>query len=235
MKNQYFGDINDYRKYGLLRVLLQATHCNLLVAWMLTPDDGGGDGRFRAYLKDASYSRYDPGLYNWLYDQLMRQKRAPRVSLIEESSMLPRATYYSEMVPDERKRREEWRKGLFEAAQNADLVFLDPDNGIEVLSKPVGRKGSSKYVTWYELRELWNAGCSLLIYQHFPRKPRERFIKCIASELQRQTGAGLVKAFRTPYVLFRLAAQHRHVDCFQRATSLVPLQWDDQIQPVDLD
>lgn len=33
MKNQYFGDINDYRKYGLLRVL-QSTGSKLLVAWM---------------------------------------------------------------------------------------------------------------------------------------------------------------------------------------------------------
>ncbi len=29
MKNQYFGDINDYRKYGLLRCL--SRHISLLV------------------------------------------------------------------------------------------------------------------------------------------------------------------------------------------------------------
>ncbi len=50
MQNQYFGDINDYRKYGLLRVLQVSGDGSLLVAWMLTPDDGGPEGRFRAYL-----------------------------------------------------------------------------------------------------------------------------------------------------------------------------------------
>ena len=35
MKNQYFGDINDYVKYGLLRVF-SATH-RVAVCWMLTP------------------------------------------------------------------------------------------------------------------------------------------------------------------------------------------------------
>jgi hypothetical protein len=40
MKNQYFGDINDYRKYGLLRMLHSTGDGRLLVAWMLTPDDG---------------------------------------------------------------------------------------------------------------------------------------------------------------------------------------------------
>jgi hypothetical protein len=44
MKNQYFGDINDYRKYGLLRILQSTGNGRLLVAWMLTPDGGSRDG-----------------------------------------------------------------------------------------------------------------------------------------------------------------------------------------------
>ena len=91
MKNQYFGDINDYRKYGLLRAL-QST----------------GDG-----------------------------------SLIERSALLPRTRYHTAVVPDGRLERDGWRKDLLRAASGVDLVFLDPDNGIEVPSKPVGRKGST--------------------------------------------------------------------------------------------
>ena len=53
MKNQYFGDINDYRKYGLLRALQSNGDGRLLVAWMLTPDDGGPDGGFRTYLQES--------------------------------------------------------------------------------------------------------------------------------------------------------------------------------------
>ena len=40
MKDQYFGDISDYRKYGILRALRSKVQGTLLVAWMLTPDDG---------------------------------------------------------------------------------------------------------------------------------------------------------------------------------------------------
>lgn len=39
MKNQYFGDINDYRKYGLIRLLTGAGKLKTTVCWMLTPDD----------------------------------------------------------------------------------------------------------------------------------------------------------------------------------------------------
>jgi hypothetical protein len=64
MKNQYFGDINDYRKYGLLRALQSTGDGSLLVAWMLTPDDGGRDERFRAYLDDPdTWAKYDPDLF----------------------------------------------------------------------------------------------------------------------------------------------------------------------------
>ena len=46
MKDQYFGDINDYRKYGLLRAVVCTSGLRLMVAWMLTPDDGSTDGKF---------------------------------------------------------------------------------------------------------------------------------------------------------------------------------------------
>ncbi len=45
MKNQYFGDINDYRKYGLLRAIQSKGEARLLVAWMLTENDGSRDSR----------------------------------------------------------------------------------------------------------------------------------------------------------------------------------------------
>ena len=141
MKNQYFGDINDYRKYGLLRVLQSTGSGRLLVAWMLTPDDGSRDGGRRSYLEHPdSWMRYDPELFAGLADLL---RAAPAVSLMERSTLLPRTSYYSAVVPDSAGERDAWRQGLLDAARDADLAFVDPDNGIEVRSKPVGRKGSS--------------------------------------------------------------------------------------------
>jgi len=46
MKNQYFGDINGYRKYGLLRALQSNWAGRLLVAWMLIHDDTVETGDF---------------------------------------------------------------------------------------------------------------------------------------------------------------------------------------------
>ncbi len=234
MKNQYFGDINDYRKYGLLRILQSTGSGRLLVAWMLTPDDGSRDGGRRSYLRDpGAWIGYDPQLFTSLAG-LLQPAAMPEVSLIERSALLPRTSYYSAVVPDASEKRDAWRQGLLDAARDADLVFLDPDNGIEVRSKPVGCKGSSKYVTWQELRGLWEIGCSILIYQHFRREPHAAFAERMTSELHEHIGARFTAALRTPHVLYLLAAQERDETQFREAVSLLRQRWNDQIKPVRL-
>jgi hypothetical protein len=78
---------------------------------------------------------------------------------------------------------------MLDPARGADLAFLEPDNGIEVPSKSVGRKGSSKYVTWREIRPLWRMDCSILIYQHFRREQCTAFRERMASELRESVPA----------------------------------------------
>jgi hypothetical protein len=234
MKNQYFGDINDYRKYGLLRALQPLGQGKLLVAWMLTPDDGSRDGGFRAYLQGSDrWRRYDPGLFDGLAI-LLRSQPMPDVSLIEKSSLLPNTAYYSAVVPDGRTDRDIWRRDLLDAARNVDLTFVDPDNGIQVPSKPVGRKGFAKYVAWEEVEGLWAAGCSVLIYQHFRREPGQRFAERMVTELRERTGARFAEAFRTPHVLFLLIVQERHELGARAAMSLLRQCWRDQITPSGL-
>jgi hypothetical protein len=64
MKNQYFGDVNDFRKYGLLRRLVLPNHLKLGVCWMLTPSDGRTDGKFLSYLQHPQrFQQCDPDLY----------------------------------------------------------------------------------------------------------------------------------------------------------------------------
>ena len=51
MKVQYFGDVNDYRKFALLRLLAREGRFKIGVVWMLTPDDDRAEGNRRAYAK----------------------------------------------------------------------------------------------------------------------------------------------------------------------------------------
>ena len=216
----------------MLRAILAARPVTVLVAWMLTPDDGGRDGSLREYLRQPErWRHYDPKLFDGLQN-LLHCAAAPAASLIEESGLLLGASFYSTEVPDRRLGRDAWREGLLAAAKDVDLVFLDPDNGLEVPSKPVGHIGSSKYVTWDEVAGLWRLGCSVLIYQHFPRKPRGVFAQQIVGRLREVTGARLVEAYETARVLFLLALQDRHVPMYDRAAVVLADRWAGEIRPM---
>ena len=67
MKVQYFGDVNDYRKFALLRLLSEAGGFRIGVCWMLTEADGSGHGAKRGYLDQPEiWRRYDPPLFDAL-------------------------------------------------------------------------------------------------------------------------------------------------------------------------
>jgi len=238
MKNQYFGDINDYRKYGLLRGLTGGlgvlgvsglSGLSLMVAWMLTPDDGRSDGRFTTYLdKPEQWSTFDPELYEQLR-RWIKDGRPRHVAHIEGSDLLPNAAFFSEIVPDDAGGRGRWTDRLLEASRGHDLVFLDPDNGLEVKSKPYGARDSSKYVYRREIVRLFEAGHSLLIYQHFPRVTRDVFVTDTAGMLMDELGINRITTFRTSNVLFVLAAQPQHRDVFETASRSVADSWAGQI------
>jgi len=234
VKHQYFGDVNDYRKYGLLRALQSSGDFALSVAWMVTPDDGSTDGNLRRYLEDESrWAAHDPKLYDFLRTRLSGSRR-PDLSMIEGSDILPRAHYYSATVPDDIGGRAVWSAGLLEATRGADLVFLDPDNGLEIASKPMGRKGSSKYLAWAEVDALAANGKSLVIYQHFTREPRDQFIHRIGDLVRQHSNAAFLEAFRTPHVLFLVAGHPSHEQVLARAFSQVRRDWAGQLDAVGL-
>jgi hypothetical protein len=92
-------------------------------------------------------------------------------------------------------------------AAEHDLVFVDPDNGIEIPSRPKGRRNSSKYVLWEELELAWASGASLLIYQHFTREERSSFMRRIGGTIAQRLGTQEVVALRTARVAFFLVPQ----------------------------
>ncbi|MCX5797993.1 MAG: hypothetical protein NTU90_00225 [Proteobacteria bacterium] len=234
MKDQYFGDINDYRKYGLLRSIIRGGKFNPLIAWMLTPDDGTTDGKFISYLEHPNkWSRYDQALFQKLKDLLVNNEMR-QVNLIENSDLLSNTKYYSRHVPNSASDRDSWFASLMSQAQNSDLVFLDPDNGLEVKSKSYGCKNSSKFLYWREVASLWSSGKSLLIYQHFIREKRFSFIQRMLKALNESTQGSLVEAFSTPHVVFLMALQPGHQRFHKAIVSTVQKNWEGQIHHWEL-
>jgi hypothetical protein len=204
VKDQYVGDINDYRKYALLRALSSGGENRIGVCWMLTPSDGGMDGGKLAYLQQPNRHRdVDPELFDILAHAAATPERR-RLATIENSGAIPGALYQNDLLPDELAARHTFMGRCAYAFRDVDLIFFDPDNGLEVSSLPKGRKNSSKYLYFDEVAAFYASGKSLLIYQHFPRVERSVFLARCAERLRSVAPGASLWAFTTAHVVFLL-------------------------------
>jgi hypothetical protein len=179
MQNPYTGDIGDYGKYILLHALA-GSDLRLAVVWYLNPYVGkSADGKFTEYLsvdREQSYRCASPDIYDGLRKIVRDGDR--RVSYVNKSGILPRGTIFYEepldyikfALPIDRKRaRSEWLSGALSETREADLVFFDPDNGLEVKSHSPHSKLGAKYIFENEIRAFWERNQSILVYQHLNR------------------------------------------------------------------
>ncbi len=182
MQNRYAGDVGDFGKYGLLRALCQADMhgppLQLGVVWYLVPDETHNfDGKHIGYLDPRNESLYracDPDLYDRM-QALMDGVRS--VQAIEESGTLPAATaYFSEPLlldyegpADRPALREQWLRRAAEATSDADVVFLDPDNGLKVSSMGSSSSKAAKHVLMDDLNILVKPHQSVVAYHHLGR------------------------------------------------------------------
>ena len=180
MQNKYVGDIGDFGKYGLLRAL-SGDPLRLGVVWYLFPDEGNNDGKFTDYLRnpsarDKKLRDCDPELYDELY-RIVIEKKNRRVEKVQQSGVLPGdAVFYGQSLyyqPRESGgsrilRRIAWLNGALESTVEADVVFVDPDNGITENSIQF-RKNGPKYVFMDDLSQFYGRGQSLIIYHHLAR------------------------------------------------------------------
>jgi hypothetical protein len=228
MKHQYFGDENDYRKYGLLRALSGNGRLSTGVWWMRTEDDGSSDGKFTSYLASGAARRHDPLLFDHLRSALATGRR--HLDHVEKSDILPNSRFFSEIVPDKREARVAHTRRMMEVLGDTDLLVVDPDNGVEVKSKPVGSKGSSKFVQWSEIEGAYRAGQSVLVYQHFPRQARVSYTSAIANAMGVRTGVRRIDTFATTRVLFILARQETHVAVLEAGVRSIAARWGGQLR-----
>ena len=178
MQDRYFGDIGDFAKYGLLRAVTAGKPpLSLAVLWYLVPDERHNkDGRHIDYLDPTEEN---PGLSasaTRLYDKLGELVRTGvrRVSAVPEHNLLPPGTTYHDRRLDyshvpraERPRCVSWLTSALQAAEGADVVFLDPDNGLEVRQGPWDDLGP-KYV-FYDDLAWFSPAQTIVVYQHSAR------------------------------------------------------------------
>jgi hypothetical protein len=182
MQDRYVGDVGDFAKYALLRALAgvpSPTPIRLAVVWCWFPDEShNNDGRHVSYLHSPEFAKLDSDLHTVLSDIIKSGRRS--VSAIASSGILPRGTIFYDapvtlpnsiaLTPKDRARyRRVWLNACLESTVDCNVVFFDPDNGLEVASVPKHHPKAGKYIYWNELAQFWKRGSALLIYHHSNR------------------------------------------------------------------
>lgn len=193
MQDRYVGDLGDFGKFGMLKKLCLGIESppektiTLGVVWYLVPDEShNDDGKHVRYLdinpsNNRRFREGDPLLYDTLGEIVREGKR--NISRIREREVLPPTTkYYDEPLsfggmpnnsPQARQARHDyrnqWINNALEITKDCDMIFVDPDNGIEVPSVQRYQKTGPKYVFFEELQPYIKRGQSLVIYHHLCR------------------------------------------------------------------
>jgi hypothetical protein len=182
MQHRYVGDVGDFGKYALLRRLTGVggeMKVRLGIVWCLFPNESHNmDGKYVSYLDAPHFRDLDPDLLMALRNIVTKEERL--VTSVLSAGILPTETVSCEepvTVPgldriatrDRISYRSEWLRRCFERTEACDLVFFDPDNGIETASVPKHHPRAGKYIYWNELQPFWRRGNTLLIYHHLNR------------------------------------------------------------------
>jgi len=161
------------------------------VNWYLTKDDtNSNDGKYIEYLQRKEYFQCDPELHSFLSQCISQGNRD--VKQIADFYRFLNVTFYNELLHIEHikalsekgrnertKLRSQWFENSLQQLKNTDIIFCDPDNGLETKSLSKVGKDSVKFVFADEIKEMLNRGHSVIFYNHRDRSKdkdyRDRF------------------------------------------------------------
>ena len=199
MRDQYAGDVSDVLKFAFLRALAGADR-TLGIAWYYAPgDDGRTDGRHLEWRDEAAWRLLDEELHAGLAALPERS-----IAALERAAIWPKgALFHREPMPS-RLERSAWAMQKRGALDGANIVFLDPDNGVGAESE--------KHATFTEIRLLRRLGRAV-VFITFPGRnlKHDALLRQLHERLAVEVGAGNVITLRTNVSVPRAAGSRSYV------------------------
>jgi len=184
MQNKYVGDIGDYSKFILIKHLFDK---KVGLIWYLYPDEDNNDG---CHIDYQNYKLKDKQISKMLMEVICENRSIEYLEKKLKTNGFD-LEFFNECIESKdckfldykkrESRRKEWFSNALKKIKNCDVVFVDPDNGIEPDScrsenKRKQIKKCGKYIFFDEIDELLKNHKILVIYQHFVRKNTDDFI-----------------------------------------------------------
>ena len=200
MKDSYVGDIGDFANNGLLRHIFGGPGAptvedplRLGVVWYLNqgkaPMPGGQTIGYLMRTKENrdTFRSCDPKLYDNLEWLVTSGNRT--VQSLCDSEILPDTIHYLDSLFE--VNRDKWfKKALVKMGDKddkTDVVFVNPDTGIATkIMENSGKSKDREHTYLSQLKSLFKAGKSLIIYQHRNHEPIKEQEKNILKRLKEE-------------------------------------------------
>lgn len=226
MQDKYACDVGDVGKFVLLDQLVKvsAGRLRLGINWyrVTRPERSNADGRHISYLERGNpaaekFERCNPRIYSSLKSLVDVSNRSIRS--LEQSGILPKDTlFFSDPLPYGARplekrvvERAAWFSKSMSHLDKADVVFLDPDNGIQTQNVKVTQSRSIKYVLVDEVRAYCKRHDIVILYNHRDRSPEETYLERFA-QLHKAVG----QSMRLRIMRFSRVSVRHYVFLFKR-------------------
>jgi len=223
MQSRHVGGIGDFGKFALLRHLMSGRQ--LAVCFCLS----GADGEVRARTRHFDYlgqpdkfRHLAPDLFDKLAEFAASRATSPDpLFALRASGVLPDAIFVRHKVPRQTSLRPAWTELLVNSVSGADLVYLDPESGIQ------GNRLTNRHVALAEIAALRLKNRVLIIGHH--QSGRKAEVKYLADQVK-SLGFDLVEIIR-----LRLVASHLFVildqdETMSEATATFVRRWGDWVR-----
>ena len=199
MQERRFGGVGELIKLAFLRHIQEDRR--LGICWYLTGQRAKRPlpEKHFAYLKRSDeFRNLAPEIFDTLKSIIESSTvGSSYVAALEASGVLKDALFHREQVPRRFILREGWSTSLVDSVAKANLVFLDPDNGIQ------GRRLTPKHVALAEITALRRQDRTLVTVQH--QSGRKLEAKFIAEQLKS------IGCERLELIRFRLVSSQFYV------------------------
>jgi hypothetical protein len=223
MRDRWVGNIGDFCKLALLRHLM--TGRRLAICWYVTgrQNESAHQGKYFGYLhRPGEFRHLAPEIFDALKELMGDSRTEPRrINALEASGLLDEAVFHGREVPKRASLRKIWASELVESIGEANLVFLDPDNGIQ------GKRLTPKHVALSEIAALRRHDRTLVLVQRQSgRQSEARFL----AERMQSLGCHPIELIRFRLVSSRFYVVADHDDAMSERIASFARRWGDWVK-----
>lgn len=211
VRDQYAGDVSEFA----FLCALAGTDRTLGIAWYNAPgDDGRADGRHLEWREEAAWRLLDTELHSGLAALPERS-----IAALEQAAIWPKGALFHREPVLSLLERNAWGMHKRSALDGANIVFLDPDNGVGAETE--------KHATPTEIRLLRKPGRAI-VFITFPGRnlKHDALLRQLHERLAVEVGAEAVITLRTNVSVPRSAGSRSYV---QRQRWFTVVEADDEL------